>query len=215
MNLFREQNALRLGLPRPAPIGVYPETKHPSYFAGIGLPMETVLVETLRNWGYRDRQSPVFIQSFEVANLKFLNTITDLPLIQLMDAEGAPYDFVAANDPRKYTDMITPQGLHEIATYADGIGVSKSLVIPRQPDGSLGAATMLVRDAHASGLLVHAWTFRAENYFLPLELRSSTAPADLGDLPTEIRTFLATGLDGFFVDQPNVGVSSRDTSTLP
>lgn len=157
-------------------IGIYPETKHPSYFRRLGLPMEELLVRNLKTWGYEGRTAPLFLQSFEVQNLKDLRTMTQLPIIQLIEASGAPYDFTVGNRGRDYADMIRPQGLAEIATYADGIGVHKELVIGRKADNSLAAPTTLVPDAHAQGLAVHAWTFRAENNFLPAECRRASKP---------------------------------------
>src|SRR5262245_47542616 len=103
-------------------IGIYPETKHPTYFQNAGLALEAPLVRTLERYGYRNSSDPVFIQSFETANLKQLNGMTRVPLVQLIDAAGAPYDFVAAGDPRKYSDLVTPAGLQEIAGYANGVG---------------------------------------------------------------------------------------------
>ncbi len=107
----------------------------------------------------------MFIQSFEAANLKLLRTMTQIALVQLVAATGAPFDWVVAGDSRNYAGMVTRRGLAQVATYADGVGVDKTLVIPRTAQGSLGSPTALVDDAHAEGLLVHAWTFRAENHF--------------------------------------------------
>ncbi len=185
-------------------IGVYPETKHPSYFASIGLPHEGPLLALLTQYGYTQKDDAVFIQSFEVGNLKTLHSKTKLRLIQLMDAQGGP-----ADDPKaSYKSMITPQGLKAVATYADGIGPNKSMVIPRNMLGSLGSPTSLVADAHKAGLAVHPWTFRRENFFLPLGQRSGINPASHGDLESEIRTFLATGIDGLFSDNPSQAVSA-------
>lgn len=192
----------------PPPIGIYPETKHPSYFAGLGLPMEAALVRALERWGYAGREAAAFIQSFETANLKALRKTTALRLVQLIDVGGRPHDLAQAGDPRTASDLLTPRGLAEIAGYADAIGVNKSLLIPRDADGSLGAPTTLVADAHAAGLLVHAWTFRAENEFLPKAYRSGADPAALGDMVGEVRCFLAAGVDGIFSDQPDLGVAA-------
>jgi glycerophosphoryl diester phosphodiesterase len=197
----RQVRARELGLPPPAPLGVYPETKHPSHFARIGLAMEEVLVAMLERYGYHGPDGHAFLQSFETANLKALRRLTQLPLVQLIEAAGSPYDCVATGDPRTYADLVTPQGLREIAAYASGIGPAKSLVIPRDGEGRLLPPTALVADAHAAGLTVHPWTFRAESEFLPAGL----------DLEGELREFLATGIDGFFADQPDVGVRVRDT----
>jgi glycerophosphoryl diester phosphodiesterase len=192
------------------PVGVYPETKHPTYFTGIGLAMEERLVKTLHRHGYRGRKAPVFIQSFEVGNLKRMARMTDLPLVQLLDASGRPFDFTLAGDPRTYADLAKPAGLAEIARYAGGVGVNKNLMIARTSQGFLGAATTLVKDAHAQGLIVHGWTFRAENSFLPKDFQSSSDPLALGDLEGEIKGFLELGMDGFFTDQADIGVGARN-----
>ena len=190
----------------PRPIGVYPETKHPSYFDELGLSMDRALLQTLARHGYAGSKAPVFIQSFEVGNLQRLRKKTRLPMVQLIEATGAPFDFVAAGDLRTYADLITPAGLADIARYANAIGPNKSLVIPRDASNTLGAPTALVRDAHAAGLGVHPWTFRAENHFLPANLRSGPVPTDLGDLTRELHAFIAAGVDGFFTDHPDIGV---------
>jgi glycerophosphoryl diester phosphodiesterase len=190
-------------------LGIYPETKHPSYFQSIGLPLEEPLVRTLDRDGYRGPGDPVYIQSFEVANLRKLSKMTKVKLVQLIDGKGKPWDFVVSNDPRTYADLVTPDGLKEIARYASGIGANKSRMIPRVDD-SLGTPSTLVRDAHEAGLLVHGWTFRAENAFLPRESRSGADRNANGDLPGEIRKFLELGMDGFFTDQPDIGAKVRD-----
>jgi glycerophosphoryl diester phosphodiesterase len=189
----------------PRPIGVYPETKHPSYFDGLELSMDRTLLQTLSRHGYVGSKAPVFIQSFEVGNLRRLRKKTRLPMVQLIEATGAPFDFAAAGDPRTYADLITPAGLADISTYADAIGPNKSLVIPRDSANVLGSPTTLVRDCHTAGLGVHPWTFRAENHFLPANLRSGAAPTDLGDLMDELQAFIAAGIDGFFTDHPDIG----------
>jgi glycerophosphoryl diester phosphodiesterase len=190
------------------PVGVYPETKHPTYFASIGLPLEERLVRTLDRHGYRGRRAPVFIQSFETGNLRRLDRLTDVRLVQLADCSGAPYDLVAAGDPRTYADLLTPAGLRSIARYADGVGVCKSALIPRNADGSLGAPAPVIRDAHRAGLIVHTWTFRRENQFLPLDFRVGTDPNAVGDMVGETRAFVAAGVDGFFTDNPDLGVAA-------
>jgi glycerophosphoryl diester phosphodiesterase len=115
-----------------------------------------------------------------------------------------------SGDARSYADLMTPKGLAEIARYAHAIGVDKTLIIPRNADESLGRPTALIADAHAQDLLVHGWTFRAENYFLPRKFRSSSARARRGNLAAELDAYLATGMDGFFTDQPDLGVRARD-----
>ena len=189
---------------RERPVGVYPETKHPSYFASIGLPHEAPLLAMLDRFGYRGRTAPVFIQSFEVANLKAIRAKSDLPLIQLMDGEGGPAD---APDT-SYAAMVSPAGLKAIAAYADGIGPNRTMVIPHTTLGALGDPTSLVRDAHAAGLKVHPWTFRRENYFLPLGDKGGLNPAGHGDVGAEIDAYLKTGIDGLFSDNPREAVAT-------
>jgi glycerophosphoryl diester phosphodiesterase len=191
-------------------IGVYPETKHPSYFRGINLPLEGTMLRTFKRWGYRGKDAPVYIQSFEVGNLQALRKKTQFRLLQLMEASGAPFDFVARGDTRTYADLASAQGLREVALYADAVGVDKTMIIPRTANETLGAATSIVNDAHAAKLQVHVWTMRAENYFLPKEFRSSSDPAATGDLIGEITKLLATGIDGIFSDQPDIAVRARN-----
>ncbi len=191
-------------------VGLYPETKHPSYFAKIGLPLEEPLVEALHRAGWRDADDPVFIQSFEVGNLKKLQGMTRLPLVQLVPAGGRPPDLARAGDPRTYADLVTREGLAEIATYAEGVGVHKRLVLPPDAQGALGPPTALVSEAHRAGLLVHVWTLRAENAFLPAGLQKGEARAETGDMRGEALRFLEAGVDGFFTDHPDVGVAARD-----
>ncbi len=184
-------------------IGIYPETKHPTYFRNQGLPLEQRLVEVLRNNGYTRRTDPVFIQSFEVGNLKELRRLTDLPLVQLLDAEDVgpdgrlieirPYDFVVSGDRRTYGDLRSPQGLAEIATYADGIGPWKRMIVSTVNNRAL-APTSLVNDAHRAGLLVHPYTFRNE---------ASTLLQDYNSDPQlEYTQFFNLGVDGLFTDYP-------------
>lgn len=187
-------------------IGLYPETKHPTYFASLGLPHEKPLLAALKKAGYTKTSDPVFIQSFEVGNLIALSGKTRLRLIQLVDAEGGPPD----RPGETYAQMMTPGGLKEIARYAAGIGPAKDLLIARNADGSLGSPTGLIAAAHAAGLKVHPWTFRAENYFLPTNLRNGTDPRTAGDLTAEIRAFIAAGVDGLFSDFSGIARKAID-----
>ena len=185
-------------------IGVYPETKHPSYFAGIGLPLERRLVDQLTAAGYTKKTDPIFIQSFEVANLKALRGMTGLRLIQLV-GEGHP-----ADDARTSFDtMMTPAGLAAIARYADGIGPNKERIIPRDAEGRSLPASHLVADAHAAGLKVHPYTFRPENVFLPKELRHGDDPKAYGDDAAEFDLFFKAGVDGLFADVPAHASAAR------
>ena len=173
---------------RKRPIGMYPETKHPTYFRGIGLPLEEPLLKELSEQKLR-RGYPIFIQSFEIDNLKALRKQTKWPLIQLIDADAAA------------AKLTSDEGLKEIKKYADGIGVAKDLVIARE-NGNLGKPTGLVARAHRLGLKVHVWTFRPENPFLTKNL--------INNPEEEIRQFLATGIDGLFADLPGMAVAVRD-----
>lgn len=177
-------------------IGLYPETKHPSYFRSIGLPLEEPLLAALTRAGYGEKTDPVFIQSFEAGNLEALRPRTRLRLVQLMAAEGGPPDRPGTS----YRQMLTPAALKSLAAHVDGIGVERALVIPRDRDGRHGTPTGLVADAHAAGLAVHVWTFRPENYFLPTEHRSGESPAVRGNAAAEIYAFVSTGIDGLFSD---------------
>jgi glycerophosphoryl diester phosphodiesterase len=186
-------------------IGIYPETKHPSYFAAIGLPHEAPLLAALTKYGHVEKSAPVFIQSFEVENLKALRPKTKLRLIQLMAETGSPPD----RSDLTYAQMASAEGLKIVATYADGIGPNKAMVIPRTLLGNLGDPTTLVADAHKVGLAVHPWTFRRENYFLPLAQKSGVDPRGVGDLNAEIKAYLATGIDGIFSDNVTEAVAAR------
>ncbi len=221
-------------------VGVYPETKHPTYHKSRGLALEPKVVDVLRRHGWNRRNAPVFIQSFEVANLKQLNSMTSVRLVQLIDAwdtlpDGtidvdrggfrpfdAPYDFTLAGDPRRYVDMVTPSGLLEIATYADGLGPWKrylvgAKIIDTNNDGQAddvngdgtvndadktGVPTSVIEDAHSAGLFVHAFTFRneARRYLLN----------DYGEDPIqEYLHFYCSGVDGLFSDFPDTAVTAR------
>jgi glycerophosphoryl diester phosphodiesterase len=172
--------------------------------------MEEPLVKTLHRNGYRTKKDLVFIQSFEVANLKDLNRMTKVRIAQLINNGGKPYDFVASGDARAYADLITPAGLAEIATYADGIGANKGLIIPRNNTNDQLPPTTLISDAHAAGLQVHAWTFRAENFFLPAEYQTGADPTALGDMEAELHDFFALGIDGVFSDHPDKAIEARN-----
>jgi glycerophosphoryl diester phosphodiesterase len=201
--------AARLTAELGRPVGVYPETKHPSYFAGLGLALEPPLVAALRAAGLDRPDSPVFVQSFEVGNLRALRQVLDVPLVQLTEASGAPWDLVAAGDPRTYADLVTPAGLAEVSRYAAAIGPDKHQLIG--PDGVAGP---VLADAHDAGLVVHPYTFRNENRFLPADRRSDTPeapdPHAFGDALGELARYLALGVDAVFCDHPDTAVQARE-----
>ena len=218
-------------------VGVYPETKHPTYHAKLGLPLEDRLLAVLAKYGYTTKASPVIVQSFEVSNLKYLRTKTQVRLVQLVDANDVnadgsmdltapydkPYDFAVAGDSRTFASLLTPAGLKEIKTYADGIGPWKPYLIPSKqvdankdgkPDDLNGdgkiderdrvmmPATSVVKDAHAAGLFVHAYTFRNEARRLASDFK--------GDPKAEYKLFFNLGVDGVFSDFTDTAKAARD-----
>ncbi len=217
-------------------IGVYPETKHPTYHVDASLPIEPRLLKILAEYGYTKNESPVIIQSFEVANLKALRKQTGVRLVQLVDGDGVdakgavtlvapfdkPYDFAVAKDKRTFADLLTPKGLAEIKTYADGIGPWKPYLASTAQvlgpngkpkdlngDGKITdadrvtiAPTSVVKDAHAAGLFVHAYTFRNEADLLAFDYN--------GNPKNEYKRFFELGVDGVFSDFPDTAVAARD-----
>jgi glycerophosphoryl diester phosphodiesterase len=180
---FEEVIALaqQLGRELGRPVGIYPETKHPTYFRGIGLPLEAKLLASLEKHGWNRRDAPVFIQSFESGNLKDLRKLTKVRLIQLVDV--------------RWPERLTDAGLKAVAEYADGIGPDKQFVIPVRPDRTVGPPTELVQRAHAAGLLVHIYTIRIDKEFL--------SPSYEGHPELEFQRFAALGVDGMFTDFPD------------
>lgn len=190
-------------------IGLYIETKHPTHFQQLGLAMEKPLLRTLQRNGYTDRRSAVYIQSFEVDNLQRIARQSSIRLIQLYGA-GQPYDQQVLGTGLTYAKMASAAGLKTVARYAAGVGPDKAYVIPRDAAGNLGQPTRFVADAHAAGLKVHPYTFRAENAFLPTNLRNGSDPQVRGDVEAEINAFLDAGIDGLFIDQPDIAVRVRE-----
>jgi glycerophosphoryl diester phosphodiesterase len=210
-------------------IGIYPETKHPTYHRALKLPLEQPLVKALADAGWNRRNAPVFIQSFEQTNLKQLRKMTPVRLIQLVDANDVnndgtldytapydrPYDWTASGRPellaRTFGYFATDAGLAEIATYADGIGPWKRYIVSTVPDPTatgpgeasrkLLPATDLIARAQAKGLLVHTWTFRNEQRRLPRDYA--------GNPLAEYRQFYALGINGVFSDFPDTAVAAR------
>jgi glycerophosphoryl diester phosphodiesterase len=199
-------------------VGIIPEIKHGSYFTALGLSMEDALLATLAAHRYT-RTAPVEIQSFEIGNLRYLRDrlvgegSANIRLLQLLgDADEQPGDVHAAGGALDYAQMMTPHGLRDIAAYADAIGPNARAIIPTGPDGGIDTATPLVRNAHAAGLEVHAYTFRPENCFLPRKLWCGDDPDTFnaaGSI-TEIRAALDAGIDAFFTDHPAIGREALD-----
>lgn len=191
-------------------VGVAPETKHPSYFAKLGLPLEPGVVESLTRSGLNRPNAKVAVQSFEVGNLKELDRVLQVQLVQLISNSGAPQDFIESGDARTYADLVKPGGLREIARYADVIGPDTKVILPVDADGFLTKPTAVVADAHAAGLEVVPYTVRAENNFLPADFRSSADPAAFGDVFGFFGALFDQGIDGIFSDQPDIAVTARD-----
>jgi glycerophosphoryl diester phosphodiesterase len=200
LQLLAELNAARKTRGE-RPVGIYPEIKHPGHFAALRLAMEQPLLALLEAHA---GAAPVCIQSFETWNLKLLATRCVYPLVQLVDLAAGPWDLCASGAVRSAAELLSDSGLDEIARYARVLGVHKQWVLPRDAMGALQPATDLVTRAHRAGLAVHAWTFRAENEFLPPALRRGTEPAAHGALEEEIRAHVAAGIDGLFCDQPDI-----------
>ncbi|WP_329053857.1 glycerophosphodiester phosphodiesterase [Amycolatopsis sp. NBC_01488] len=198
----------RLGKELHRTLGTYPEVKHSTFFQSIGNPTEPKLVSILKRNGLDRPDAPAIIQSFEVSNLIDLHKQLRTPLLQLTSASGAPADFVAKGDKRTYADLVTAQGLREVAKYAKYLGPDKAQIIPRDKNDNLGTPTAIVADAHKAGLKVQPYTFRNENPFLPANLRSSAEPDAYGDVFTEEAAFFRAGVDGFFADQADTALES-------
>jgi len=198
-------------------VALVPELKHSTYFAGVGLPLEDRFLSTLAAHDYV-RRCPLEIQSFEIANLKYLRAKIGRPahvrLMQLVEPDaGKPADVVKAGNGPSYAEMVTPAGLAEVAKYADVIAPPTRAIIPLGADKKLAAPTSLVADAHKAGLLVHIWTFRPENYFLAADFQDANGPAARNEAGSiaEMQTYIRTGIDGFFSDDPGLGRRALDT----
>ncbi|MFB6956310.1 glycerophosphodiester phosphodiesterase [Streptomyces sp. NPDC056309] len=192
-------------------VWIYPETKHPTYFRKLGLGLEERVAALLRKYGKDKKDSPVILQSFEPSSIQRLDRLVGNPLVVLLsDARSRPWDFTEAGDPRTVADLITPKGLKEIASYAQGIGPTVDLVIPKDADGNLTQPSTLVRDAHAAGLILHPYTARNENPFLPPKFRKGTAADAYGDVFGVFQAYFATGIDGIFTDNADTGLLARE-----
>ncbi|MGW0557163.1 glycerophosphodiester phosphodiesterase [Streptomyces sp. NPDC002926] len=192
---------------RGRPVWLHVETKHPTYFRGLGLGLEERLAKLLRRYGRDRRNSPVFLQSFEPSSIQRLAGLVDSPRVVLLSAANTrPWDFVQAGDPRTVADLVKPDGLTWIASYAQGIGPTLDLIIPKEANGKLGTPTSLVRDAHAKDLILHPYTMRNENTFLPADFRRGTDPNAYGDAFGAFKVYFETGIDGIFTDNSDTGL---------
>jgi glycerophosphoryl diester phosphodiesterase len=181
-------------------IGIEPELKHPTYFAGLGFALDDMLLRQLADAGYSKKDDPIFIQCFEVGALAKLSGKTELRLVQLLEAGTTPPDLPGVPTAA----MVTPTGLAAIASYADAVGADMRLVL--NPDGS---PTSLVADAHAAGLQVQVWTLRRENAFLPKPLQVGDDPAGHGNLAALVKLLEAAGVDAVFTDNSADVIAAR------
>jgi len=221
------------------PIGIYPEVKHSTYMTAVSLAQgrsvsyfEDTLVSTLHAAYGNSAAAPVFIQSFEVGNLQYLNTKTNIKLVQLVDADDVnangsmslvapydkPYDFAVNGDPRSFADLLTASGLAFVKTYADGIGPWKPYLVSTVADGvertgnntlnindrRVDGSTGVIAAAHAAGLLVHTWTFR-----------NDASGYGFADPQAEMAYYMTLGVDGVFTDFADTGVAARAAAAVP
>jgi glycerophosphoryl diester phosphodiesterase len=199
-------------------IGIYPETKHPTYHQGLGLALEDRLLNALTRAGWNKRSAPVFIQSFETANLRYLRSRTSVRLVQLIDADDIdangvllfnppfdkPYDWTVSHRPGLFKDLVAEAGLAEVRTYADGIGPWKPYIRSSKagPNGrELLPPTDLVARAHRHGLLVHPYTFRSEQFRLAVDYKTNAV--------NEYLDFYQLGVDGVFSDFADTAFVAR------
>ncbi|MFZ3593363.1 glycerophosphodiester phosphodiesterase [Streptomyces sp. BH104] len=204
---WRAEQSKKLG----REVWIYPELKHPTYFRKQNLALEERLAKVLRAHGLHRKNSPVIIQSFEPTSIQRMNKLVDNPLAVLLStAKSRPYDFVDSGDPRTVADLITPKGLAEIASYANGIGPTLDLIIPKDANGKLLEPTTLVRDAHKAGLVLHPYTMRNENTFLPADFKKGTDPNAYGDAFGAFKAYYGTGIDGIFSDNCDTALLARE-----
>ncbi|OKK15237.1 glycerophosphodiester phosphodiesterase [Streptomyces sp. CB00455] len=201
----------REGRRRGRKVWLHVETKHPSYFRALGLGLEEPLAKLLRRYGRDGRNAALFLQSFEPSSIQRLSRLVSAPRVVLLSAASSrPWDFEQAKDPRTVADLVTPEGLKWIAGFAQGIGPTMDLILPRDAQGRLTAPTTLVGDAHARGLVLHPYTARNENSFLPAEYRKGTDPAAYGDAFGAFRTYFEQGIDGIFTDNADTGLLAAE-----
>ncbi|WP_371530230.1 glycerophosphodiester phosphodiesterase [Streptomyces sp. NBC_01283] len=201
----------RQGRERGRRVWLHIETKHPTYFRKLGLGLEEPLAKLLRKYGRHKKNSPNFLQSFEPSSLQRLNKLVGPPLVVLLSSAGSrPWDFVEAGDPRTVADLIKPEGLKWMASFAQGIGPTLDLIIPKKADGSLGTPTTLVKDAHEADLILHPYTMRNENTFLPTNFRKGTDPNAYGDAFGAFKAYFETGIDGIFSDNCDTALLARE-----
>ncbi len=190
-------------------IGVVLEIKHATYFAGLGYDVAGAIAAELRAERWGDGELPLYIESFEstvLAQLKAQGIRGTY--VYLLEAGGSPFDLVAAQGHAAptYRAQATPAGLDALAGAVDGISVDKKMILAPDRLGRTSGPSAVVADAHARGLRVFTWTCRAENNFLIAQFRRGRDKSALGDYEAEWRVIADAGVDGVFVDQPDLGV---------
>ena len=189
-------------------VGLYIETKHPTYFRSLGLALEDVLTKVLARHHYREGHDPVFLESFEPSSLRTLQRLSRLRLVQLLGGPGdRPYDLVHQGDSRTTNDLLSPAGLSEIAQYAAVVGISKEWFNQSDDSKIEHVSATLIRELHQRGLQVHVWTFRNENYFLPETLRTGNRhdgefPRQWGNALHEYQRYFQLHVEGVLSDFP-------------
>lgn len=207
-----------LALARQHGRGIYPELKHPTFLREQGMDPLSALIGAVREASdgtgadVQRIADNMYVQCFEIGPLRTLAQMSSIrwQTVQLVSADGGPWDERGTT----YAEMIAGDGLRRVAEYARGLGAEKSLIIPRDGGNNLGTPTDLVARAHAANMVVHPWTFRPENYFLPTSLRvgATSAPETMrirGNLIAELRAFFDAGVDGVFSDDPLAVMTAR------
>ena len=217
-------------------IGIYPETKHPTFHTALGLPLEDRLLDALKAAGWTEKTSPVIIQSFETANLKYLRGKTGVRLVQLVDGDDVdingnvtlappydkPYDFVVVGDKRTNKDLVTAEGLKEIKTYADGVGPWKPYILATKAvdanndgkaddvngDGKTDEQDRVLAQPTSVVKDAHAAGLFVHTWTFRNEPRR-LASTFKGDPTAEYKAFYAAGVDGLFSDFPDTAVKAR------
>jgi glycerophosphoryl diester phosphodiesterase len=202
-----------LNLAQRSGVGIYPELKHPSFLQAQGLDPVGALVNAVQQMGGQAAADIMYVQCFETGAIEQLARMSSLrwTCVQLLSSSGGPWD----QRDTSYASMLTDDGMRAMRDRGvTGLGVEKNLIIPRDSSGRSLLPTDLVSRAHAQGFVVHPWTMRPENYFLPAELRRGDASApdymrQHGDFDAELRAFYAAGVDGVFSDAPDAAVRAR------
>jgi glycerophosphoryl diester phosphodiesterase len=218
-------------------IGVYPETKNPTYHRDLGLPLEAKLVAMVNAAGWNSKTAPIFVQSFEPSSLKLMRSLgLNTRMVQLIDADDydlktgkltyaapydKPYDWAKAGDARLFSAMVTPAGLAEIRTYADAIGPWKPYIVPMKgtldANGNLkdingdGKANLQDATSQAPTTLIadaHKAGLAVHAYTFRNEQRRLSSDM-LGDPKNEYVQYFRLGLDGVFSDFTDTAIAAR------